>query len=80
MQIINKLLRIAKVYIFFNSLVISIIIFSTTFLHANTFKVSNIEISSSFELNFVKSNVIDEGFHIAFLNFWVYWILIQNPQ
>ena len=68
MQIINKLLRISKVYIFFTSFVLSIIIFSTTFLHANTFKVSNIEISSSFELNFVKSNVIDEGFHIAFLN------------
>ena len=68
MQIINKLLRIAKVYIFFNSLVISIIIFSTTFLYANTFKVSDIEISSSFELNFKKNNVIDEGFHIAFSN------------
>ena len=68
MQIINKFLRSQKVYIFFISSVLSIIIFSTTFLYANTFKVSDIEISSPFELNFKKNNVIDEGFHIAFLN------------
>ena len=68
MQIINKFLRLRNVYIFFISFVLFIIIFSTANLQANTFKVSNIEISSSFELNFVKSNVIDEGFHIAFLN------------
>ena len=68
MQIINKFLRSQKVYIFFISSVLSIIIFSTTFLYANTFNVSDIEISSPFELNFKKNNVIDEGFHIAFLN------------
>ena len=68
MQIINKLLRLQKVYIFFISYVLFIIIFSTTYLHANTFKVSNIEISSPFELNFKKNSVIDEGFHKSFLN------------
>jgi hypothetical protein len=68
MQIINKLLRIQKVYIFFISFVLFIIIFSTTFLHANTFKVSDVEISSPFELNFKKSRVIDTGFQTAFLN------------
>ena len=66
MQIINKLFRLQKVYIFFISFVLFIIIFSTTFLHANTFRVSNIEISSPFELNFKKSSVIDRGFHISF--------------
>ena len=66
MQIINKLLRLQKVYIFFISFVLFIIIFSTTYLHANTFKVSDIEISSPFELNFKKNNVIDEGFHFSF--------------
>ena len=68
MQIINKLLRIQKVYIFFISFVLFIIIFSTAYLHANTFKVSNIEISAPFELNFEKNRVIDEGFQISFFN------------
>jgi len=68
MQILNKLLRIQEVYIFFTSFVLFIIIFSTTYLQANTFKVSEVEISSSFELNFKKSKVIDEGFKTSFYN------------
>ena len=68
MQIINKFLRLQKVYIYFISIVLFIIIFSTTYLNANTFKVSNIEISSPFELNFKKSDVIDEGFKSSFSN------------
>ena len=68
MQIINKLLRYQKVYIFFISFVLFIIIFSTTYLKANTFKVSDVEISSPFELNFKKSIVIDEGFQTSFSN------------
>jgi hypothetical protein len=66
MQIINKLLRLQKVYIFIISFVLFIIIFSTTYLNANPFRVSNIEISSPFELNFKKSSVIDKGFQISF--------------
>jgi len=68
MQIINKLLKLQKVYIFFISFVLFIIIFSTTYLHANTFRVSDVQISSPFELNFKKSRVIDTGFQISFLN------------
>jgi len=68
MQIIDKLLRLQKVYIFFISYVLFIIIFSTTYLHANAFKVSNIEISSPFELNFNKNTVIDKGFQKSFSN------------
>jgi E3 ubiquitin-protein ligase DOA10 len=68
MQIVNKILKLKKVYIFFISFVLFIIIFSTTYLHANTFRVSDIEISSTFELNFKKSSVIDEGFQISFSN------------
>ena len=68
MQIINKLLKLRKVYIFFISYVLFIIIFFTSFLHANTFKVSNIDISSPFELNFDKNIVIDEGFKASFYN------------
>jgi hypothetical protein len=68
MQIINKLLRTQKVYIFFISFVLFIIIFSTTYLHANAFTVSNIEISSPFKLNFNKNRAIDKGFQISFQN------------
>ena len=68
MQTFNKLLRFKKVYIFFSSFVLFIIIFSTTYLHANTFKVSNIEISSPFDVNFEKNTVIDEGFKASFFN------------
>ena len=68
MQIINKLLKLQKVYIFFISFVLFIIIFSTTYLNANTFKVSDIEISSPYDLNFKKSGVIDVGFQNSFSN------------
>ena len=68
MQIINKLLRLQKLYIFFISYVLFIIIFFTTYLHANTFKVSDIEISSPFKLDFKKSRVIDDGFKTSFEN------------
>tara|TARA_Y100001970_G_scaffold223105_1_gene274619 strand:+ start:2422 stop:3501 length:1080 start_codon:yes stop_codon:yes gene_type:complete len=68
MQIINKIFRLEKVYIFFISFLLFIIIFSTTFLQANTFKVTDIEISSPFELNFKKSSVIDDGFRTSFSN------------
>ena len=68
MQIKNKLIRTKKVYIYFISYVLFIIIISTTFLHANSFKVSDIEISEAFELNFNKNKVIDGGFRNAFYN------------
>ena len=68
MQIINKLLKLQKVYIFFISFVLFIIIFSTTNLRANTFIISNIEISSPFDLNFEKTDVIDDGFQSSFSN------------
>jgi len=68
MRIINKLFRLQKVYIFFISYVLFIIIFSTTYLNANTFRVSDIEISSPFVVNFKKSAVIDAGFIASFSN------------
>ena len=66
MQIINKLLKLRKVYIFFSSYFLFIIIFSTACLNASNFRVSDIEISSPFVLNFKKSRVIDEGFQTSF--------------
>ena len=68
MQNINKLLGLRKVYIFFISFFLFIIIFSTNYSHGSSFKVSDIEISSQFELNFKKNDAIDEGFQTSFLN------------
>ena len=68
MQILNKLITSLKVYIFFISFVLFIIIFSTSFLRADNFKVSDVEISSRFDTNFNKNRVIDKGFKQSFLN------------
>ena len=68
MQNKNKLFRLKKVYIFFISNVLLIIFFSTTLLSASTFKVSDIDISGPFDLNFNKNKVIDKGFKDAFYN------------
>ena len=68
MQIINKFYKSLNVYIYFILFSLLIIFFSTTYLNANTFKVSDIEISSPFELNFNKSSVIDEGFKTSYSN------------
>ena len=68
MQIINKILRLQKVYIFFISFVLFIIIFSTTYSYSNAFKVSDVDISAPFDLNFKKNNVIDGGFQTSYLN------------
>jgi hypothetical protein len=66
MQIINKFYKLLNVYIYFILFSLLIVFFSTTYSSANTFKVSNIEISSPFELNFEKNSVIDKGFQISF--------------
>ena len=68
MQIINKILKLFKVYIIFISFVLFIIIFSTSFLYAESFKVSDVEISSPFDTKFNKNRVIDSGFEKSFLN------------
>jgi hypothetical protein len=66
MQIINKFYKLLNVYIYFILFSLLIVFFSTTYSNANAFKVSNIEISSPFELNFEKNNVIDKGFQASF--------------
>ena len=68
MQVLNKFFKLQKVYIFFISIVLFIIFFSTGLLYANNFKVSDVDISSPFELDFNKNRVIDEGFRVAYLN------------
>ncbi|MDB9714723.1 hypothetical protein OAA63_02885 [Candidatus Pelagibacter ubique] len=66
MQIINKFYKFLNVYIYFISFSLLIVFFSTTYSNANAFRVSKIEISSPFELNFEKNNVIDKGFQTSF--------------
>ena len=66
MQIINKFYKLLNVYIYFILFSLLIVFFSTTYSNANGFKVSDIEISSPFELNFTKNSVIDKGFQTSF--------------
>jgi hypothetical protein len=66
MQIINKFYKLLNVYIYFILFSLLIVFFSTTYSNANEFKVSDIKISSPFELNFEKNNVIDKGFQASF--------------
>jgi len=66
MQIINKFYKLLNVYIYFILFSLLIVFFSTTYSNANAFKVTGIEISSPFELNFEKNSVIDRGFQISF--------------
>jgi len=66
MQIKKKLNNSNKLYIIFFSFVLFINIIFSTSLNASTFKISNLEISEPFELNFNKEKVIDKGFIEAF--------------
>ena len=53
-------------YIFFIILSLNIFFFSTIKVEGKAFKIENIEISQSFEINFDKRSVIDNGFKKAF--------------
>ena len=53
-------------YIHFVYLFLLIFFFSTVKLHANSFEIRDVEISKSFEINFNKNEIIDEGFKKAF--------------
>jgi len=68
MQIINKFNKLLNVYICFVLFSLLIVFFSTTYSNANAFKVSEVKISSPFELNFEKNSVIDKGFQNSFSN------------
>tara|TARA_Y100000992_G_scaffold291938_1_gene248868 strand:+ start:2233 stop:3312 length:1080 start_codon:yes stop_codon:yes gene_type:complete len=68
MQIKLKFIRSKRIYIFFCTVILFLTFFSTTFSYSKTFKVNDIEISQSFDLNFSKNKVVDKGFRLAFLN------------
>ena len=67
MQIKKKLNNLTKLYIIFFYSVLFINAIFITSLNANSFKITNLEISEPFKLNFNKEKVIDKGFKIAFL-------------
>mgnify|MGYP006092214871 FL=1 len=55
-----------KLYIIFFSSILFINIFFFTSVYANSFKITDLEISEPFDLNFNKEKVIDKGFKIGF--------------
>ena len=61
-----KISNYSNLYIFFLLLALIKFFFSTTNLYAKGFNINNVEISTKFEINFNKEDVLDEGFDIAF--------------
>ena len=61
-----KLLNFKRLYIHFCFLALLNIFFSTGNIQAKSFSVNDIEISTTFEINFDKKSIIDEGFSQAF--------------
>ena len=61
-----KLFNYRRLYIHFCFLALLNIFFSTENIQAKTFSINDIEISTPFEINFDKNNIIDEGFLQAF--------------
>ena len=55
-----------KLYIHFCFLALINIFFSTDNIHAKTFSINDIEITTPFEINFDKNEIIDEGFIQAY--------------
>ena len=66
MKFISLLFNLKLLYNFFLFLALINIFFSTGKSHAKTFSINDIEISTPFEINFNKNEIIDEGFVKAF--------------
>ena len=67
MQIKKKLNNLNRLYIIFFYFVLFINVVFITSLNANSFKITNLEISEPFNLKFNKEKVLDKGFKMAFL-------------
>ena len=61
-----KIFNLKKLYIYFLYLALLNIFFSTNYVRANIFSINDVEISTPFEINFNKNEIIDEGFKQAF--------------
>jgi len=66
MKFIFQFIQLRILYNFFLFLAVINIFFSTENTHAKTFSVNDIEISTPFEINFNKNEIIDAGFVEAF--------------
>ncbi len=66
MKFISLLFNLKPLYNFFLFLALINIFFSTEKSYAKTFSVNDIEISTPFEINFNKNEIIDRGFAEAF--------------
>ena len=66
MKRINKNVHSKILYIFFAFLSLNIFFFSTTKVFGKAFEVNDIDISTPFEINFDKNEVINDGFIKAF--------------
>ena len=66
MKYIFQLFKLSKLYNFLLLLALINIFFSTENTHASTFSVNDVEISTPFEINFNKNEIIDDGFVKAF--------------
>jgi len=66
MKFYFKFFTLKKLYIYFCFLASLNIFFSTVNVMAKSFSINDVEISTPFEINFNKNNIIDEGFKKAF--------------
>ena len=66
MKFIFQSNKLKLLYIFFLFLALINIFFSTGKSHAKTFSINDVEISTPFEINFNKNEIIDAGFVEAF--------------
>ncbi len=66
MKFISQLYKLRLLYNFFLFLALINIFFSTENSYAKTFSINDIEISTPFEINFNKNEIIDKGFLKAF--------------
>ncbi len=66
MKIIYKTIHLKSLYIFFLLLSLILFFFSTTNASGKAFEINDIDISSPFEINFSKNDVINNGFIKAF--------------
>ena len=66
MKFISLLSNLKLLYNFFLFLALINIFFSTEKSHAKTFSINDIEISTPFEINFNKNEIINDGFEEAF--------------
>ena len=62
------LLLRSNIYLIILILTLLKIFFSTTFSYAESFNIENIEISKKFNMNFQKTDVLNQGFKIAYQN------------